>query len=71
VPRRYLVLGTDGYGRSDTREQLRRFFEVDRYYIVITALKALVDEGAIAKEEVVKAMKKYQINPDKPNPATV
>jgi pyruvate dehydrogenase E1 component len=71
VPRRYLVLGTDGYGRSDTRQQLRRFFEVDRYYVVITALKALADEGAIAKEEVVKAMKKYQINPDKPNPLTV
>ena len=49
VPRRYVVLGTDGFGRSDTREKLRRFFEVDRYYIVVAALKALADEGSASR----------------------
>jgi pyruvate dehydrogenase E1 component len=48
VDRRYTVLGTDGFGRSDTREQLRRFFEVNRFYVVVAALKALADEGAAA-----------------------
>jgi pyruvate dehydrogenase E1 component len=71
VPRHYVVLGTDGFGRSDTRSQLRRFFEVDRYYVVVAALKALADEGLIDKEQVMKAMKQYQINPDKPNPVSV
>ena len=71
IPRAYIVLGTDGFGRSDTRQQLRRFFEVDRYYIAVSALKALADEGLIAKELVVKAMQQYQINPDKPNPLSV
>jgi len=70
VPGRYKVLGTDGFGRSDTREKLRRFFEVDRGYIAVAALKALADEGAIGKSEVSKAIQLYQINPDKPNPAT-
>ena len=45
VPGRYQVLGTDGFGRSDTREKLRRFFEVDRYYVAVAALKALAEEG--------------------------
>lgn len=71
VPRRYVVLGTDGFGRSDTRSALRHFFEVDRYYIAVAALKALADEGSIAQEQVVKAMQQYQINPDKPNPLCV
>ncbi len=71
IPRAYVVLGTDGFGRSDTRQQLRRFFEVDRYYVAVSALKALADEGLIAKELVVKAMQQYQINPDKPNPLSV
>jgi pyruvate dehydrogenase E1 component len=71
VPRRYSVLGTDGFGRSDTRAQLRQFFEVDRYYIAYTAIKALADEGVLKMERVVEAMKKYNINPDKPNPRTV
>jgi len=71
IPRTYVVLGTDGFGRSDTRQQLRRFFEVDRYYVAVSALKALADEGLIAKELVVKAMQQYQINPDKPNPLSV
>ena len=71
VPRRYVVLGTDGYGRSDTRKQLRKFFEVDRYYVTIAALKALADEGAIATKQALEAMKKYDIDPDKSNPAKV
>lgn len=71
VPRAYVVLGTDGFGRSDSRQQLRRFFEVDRYYVAVAALKALADEGTIAKEVVVKAMQQYQIDPNKPNPLTV
>ena len=71
IPGRYKVLGTDGFGRSDTRKKLRHFFEVDRYYVAVAALKALADEGAISVEEVSKAIKLYNINPDKPNPVTV
>ena len=71
VPGRYKVLGTDGYGRSDTRERLRRFFEVDRYYVTVAALKALAEEGSITAETVEQAMAKFNIDPDKPNPATV
>lgn len=66
--RRYTVLGTDGYGRSDTREQLRRFFEVDRYYITIAALKALADDGHIAAATVTSAISKYGVDPEKPLP---
>lgn len=71
MPRPYTVLGTDGFGRSDTRKQLRHFFEVNRYYIVIAALKALADEGKIPKEQVADALKRYQLDPNKPNPLTV
>lgn len=71
VPGRYTVLGTDGFGRSDTREKLRHFFEVDRYYIVVAALYALAKEGIIPLSEVTTAMKKYKIDPNKPNPVTV
>jgi pyruvate dehydrogenase E1 component len=71
IPARYSVLGTDGFGRSDMRSQLRKFFEVNRYYIVIAALKALVDEGALEAEAVNKAIKQYKIDPDKPNPVRV
>ena len=71
VKARYKTLGTDGFGRSDTRKKLRGFFEVDRYYVTIAALKALADEGTIAASEVSKAIKLYKINPDKPNPTTV
>ncbi|MDY0146905.1 pyruvate dehydrogenase (acetyl-transferring), homodimeric type [Halothiobacillus sp.] len=63
MPRRYVTLGTDGFGRSDTREALRKFFEVDAANIVITALKALADEGIIAASVVSQAIKKYDINP--------
>ena len=71
LPGRYKVLGTDGFGRSDRRKKLRHFFEVDRYYVAVAALKALADDGAIGAKEVSKAIKLYQINPDKPNPTTV
>ena len=71
VKARYKTLGTDGFGRSDTRKKLRHFFEVDRYYVAVTALKALADEGTIPASEVSKAIKLYKINPDKPNPTTV
>ncbi len=67
----YVVLGTDGYGRSDTREKLRGFFEVDRHYVVVGALKALADEGTIPAATVAKAIKKYGIDPERPNPATI
>ncbi|OZB37051.1 MAG: pyruvate dehydrogenase (acetyl-transferring), homodimeric type [Halothiobacillus sp. 14-56-357] len=63
MPRRYVTLGTDGFGRSDTRAALRKFFEVDAANIVITALKALADEGTIAASVVSQAIKKYDINP--------
>lgn len=69
--RTYVTLGTDGYGRSDTREKLRSFFEVDRYYIVIAALYALAKDGNIPASEVTAAMKKYGIDPNKPNPILV
>ena len=68
---RYKVLGTDGFGRSDTRKNLRRFFEVDRYYVAVAALKALADEGSIEAKVVSRALKLYKIDPDKPNPVTV
>ncbi|HLP98315.1 MAG TPA: pyruvate dehydrogenase (acetyl-transferring), homodimeric type [Sideroxyarcus sp.] len=67
----YKTLGTDGFGRSDFRKKLRQFFEVDRYYVAVAALKALADEGSIEASVVSKAIKQYQINPDKPNPVTV
>jgi pyruvate dehydrogenase E1 component len=71
LPKHFKVLGTDGFGRSDTRKNLRHFFEVNRHYVAIAALKALADEGTISASEVSKAIKLYNINPDKPNPTTV
>lgn len=71
VPMPFTTLGTDGYGRSDTRANLRIFFEVNRYYIVVTALKALADAGEIEDKVVQQAIKKYKIDPEKPNPMTV
>lgn len=68
VPRRYEVLGTDGFGRSDSREALRRHFEVDRHYVVLAALQALVDEGKLKSGKVRDAIAKYGIDPEKPNP---
>jgi pyruvate dehydrogenase E1 component len=71
VPRRYVVLGTDGFGRSDTREKLRRFFEVDRHYVTIAALKALADDGALPMAKVGEALRKYGVDAAKPAPWTV
>jgi pyruvate dehydrogenase E1 component len=71
IGRRYIVLGTDGFGRSDTREKLRSFFEVDRHYITVAALKALADEGALPAAKAAEAMKKYGLDPAKPAPWTV
>jgi len=71
VGRRYVVLGTDGFGRSDTREKLRRFFEVDRHYVTVAALKALADEGTLPASKAAEAMKKYGLDPAKPAPWTV
>jgi pyruvate dehydrogenase E1 component len=68
---RYRVLGTDGYGRSDTRAKLRHFFEVNRYWVTIAALKALADDGTVKPALVAEAIKKYGIDPSKPNPVTV
>ncbi len=71
VPGHYAVLGTDGFGRSDSREALREFFEVDRHHVVVAALKALADEGKRDGATVAAAIEKFDIDPDKPNPVTV
>ncbi|MDA8754584.1 pyruvate dehydrogenase (acetyl-transferring), homodimeric type, partial [Luminiphilus sp.] len=71
MPRSFTVLGTDGFGRSDTRAQLREFFEVDRRYVVLAAMTALADEGAIKRSEVAKVMVDLGIDPTKPDPTTV
>ncbi|MBK9027233.1 MAG: pyruvate dehydrogenase (acetyl-transferring), homodimeric type [Propionivibrio sp.] len=69
--RRYVTLGTDGFGRSDTREKLRHFFEVDRNWVTVAALKALADDGAIERSKVAEAIAKYGIDVNKPNPMSV
>jgi pyruvate dehydrogenase E1 component len=71
VPRRYRVLGTDGFGRSDYRKRLRNFFEVDRRWIALAALKTLAEEGAVKPTVVAEAIAKYDIDPEKPAPWTV
>ncbi|ULG70043.1 pyruvate dehydrogenase (acetyl-transferring), homodimeric type [Marinobacterium sediminicola] len=71
IPRRYKVLGTDGFGRSDSRTKLREFFEVNRYYVTVAALKALQEEGKLEASVVAKAIQKFNINPDKPAPWTL
>ena len=71
VPGPYTTLGTDGFGRSDSRAELRRFFEVDRHYVVVASLKALADEGKLDKITVSKAMEAFGIDPEKSNPLTV
>ncbi|ADC70866.1 2-oxo-acid dehydrogenase E1 subunit, homodimeric type [Thioalkalivibrio sp. K90mix] len=68
VPADYRVLGTDGFGRSDTRAALRRHFEVDRYHIAVTALKALADAGTVEVKTVADAIKMYKIDVERPNP---
>ena len=69
--RRYVVLGTDGFGRSDYRVKLRRFFEVDRHYVVVAALKALADDGAIKPAVVAEAITKYGLDTERAAPWTV
>jgi len=68
VPRRYITLGTDGFGRSDSRANLRDFFEVDRRHVAVAALHALADDGAIGQTVVAEAIKRYDIKPNRPNP---
>ena len=69
VPRRYRVLGTDGYGRSDYRRNLRRFFEVDRHYVAVAALASLAEDGTVPAATVGDAISRYGIDPGKPDPA--
>jgi pyruvate dehydrogenase E1 component len=69
VPRRYRVLGTDGFGRSDRRERLRHFFEVGRAFVAVAALAALVEDGLLAPDVVTRALERYKIDPDKTDPA--
>ncbi|QNP41731.1 pyruvate dehydrogenase (acetyl-transferring), homodimeric type [Lysobacter solisilvae (ex Woo and Kim 2020)] len=71
VPMKYTVLGTDGFGRSDTRANLRRHFEVDRYYIAHAAIAALAAEGKMTAKDVARAIKQYKIDSEKPNPVGV
>jgi pyruvate dehydrogenase E1 component len=70
IPNPVTILGTDGFGRSDSRQVLRRFFKVDRHYVVIAALKALADEGVVEIDVMTSAIKKYGINPEDPHPIT-
>ena len=69
--RRYVVLGTDGFGRSDYRVKLRRFFEVDRFYVTVAALKALADEGTLKPAVVAEAIAKYGLDTERAAPWTV
>jgi pyruvate dehydrogenase E1 component len=71
IGRGYRVLGTDGFGRSDYRRQLRRFFEVDRRWVTLAALEGLAKEGNIPVARVADAIRKYDIDPDKPAPWSV
>ena len=68
---RYSVLGTDGFGRSDTRASLRRFFEVDRYHIAHAAIAALAAEGKMNAKDVARAIKQYKLDAEKANPMGV
>ena len=70
VPGRYRVLGTDGYGRSDSRKALRDFFEVDRRHVVVAALKTLAEEGSVDPGTVTAAMARLDIDPEQPDPVT-
>jgi pyruvate dehydrogenase E1 component len=71
LPNRFRVLGTDGFGRSDYRVKLREFFEVNRYYVTVAALKALADDGTLPATKAEEAIAKYGINAEKPNPVKV
>jgi pyruvate dehydrogenase E1 component len=69
--RRFISLGTDGFGRSDTRESLRAFFEVDRHFIVLAALKALADDGTVPRQRIGEAIRRYGIDVNKVDPAAL
>ena len=69
--RRFEGLGTGGFGRSDSREKLRDFFEVVRRWVVLTALRSLVDAGQMDRQKLAEAIQKYEIDITKPNPMTV
>jgi pyruvate dehydrogenase E1 component len=71
VPARYRVLGTDGFGRSDYRRALRRFFEIDRHYVAVAALRELADEGLVDPARVQEAIERFEIDPEAPLPTTV
>jgi pyruvate dehydrogenase E1 component len=71
IPQPFLPLGTDGFGRSDTRDTLRRFFEIDAEHVTVAALSALADQGEIKPEAVAEAIKKYDIDPDRPSPPSL
>jgi pyruvate dehydrogenase E1 component len=71
IKRRFVTLGTDGFGRSDSRAALRSFFEVDRYHVVLAALKALADDGVLPVSHAAEAIKKYGIDAERPNPVNV
>jgi pyruvate dehydrogenase E1 component len=71
VPGGYRTLGTDGYGRSDFRKALRRFFEVDRHYVAVAALKELAQAGTVDRKVVAEAIAKYEIDVDAPQPTSV
>jgi pyruvate dehydrogenase E1 component len=71
VPGSFVSLGTDGYGRSDGRAALRQHFEVDAKFIAVAALKALADDGALDQKTVAEAIRKYGIDPDRPDPVTL
>jgi pyruvate dehydrogenase E1 component len=68
VPRPFVTLGTDGYGRSDTRERLRRHFEIDRHHIVLAAVKALADDGRMSTADVGVVIRRLRLDPDGPDP---
>ena len=70
IPNPFTVLGTDGFGRSDSRRKLRDFFEVDRFWVVLAAIKALADQGQIPRDAIKDAITKYKLNVNKPNPLT-
>ena len=67
----YTVLGTDGFGRSDSRQKLRNFFEVDRYFVVVAALHALAEKGVVGRSKVADALKRFEISPEKAYPPSV
>ena len=71
TPGAYYALGTDGFGRSDTRENLRHFFEVDRYYITLNVIRALIKNKKLDAATANSVIDKYNIDPDKPNPIDV